>query len=847
MKQQRKRKTIPHGREMAMLAVALLFVLLIAIVSYTNWVGFRRINDQRDIAWRVVRATTSLLSTLKDAETGQRGFLLTGREQYLEPYSQALAKIPQSLAELAAATATRPDQAHLIEAIQPLVEKKLIELQTTIDLRRSKGADAALAVVMSDEGRALMDRIREVCSQLETVADGRFLQRSAEMQSRSNQIALVSVFSGIVLFVLLALATITIQIGTNRRQQLIKDLGISEDAANVARDWFQTTLSSIGDAVIATDTNGKVTLLNEVAQSLTGWTQEQAAGLPLEQVFVIVNENTGAVVENPVARSLREGRVVDLKNDTMLIGKGGKQTPIDDSAAPILDQDGNATGVVLVFRDITGRKEAEVQLKRAEQRFRTAVSAVSDILWTNNPKGEMESDQPGWGGFTGQSREEYQGYGWAKAVHPDDAQPTINGWNLAVAERRKFVFEHRVRRHDGVWRLLSICALPIIGADGEIQEWVGVHTDITEKKEAERILQESLGRFNFMAESMPQKIFTANTRGEVTYLNRQWSEFTGLTFKQIKDGGSTQLIHPGDLQEHIRIWWHSIHTGEFFQCIHRFKRNDGMYRWHLSRAHAMRDDAGKISMWIGSSTEIHEEREIQEKLARANQDLESFAYSASHDLQEPLRMITSYSQMLVNGFKGQLDGEAEICVGFIIDGTRRMKDLLADLLAYTAVDAKTTVAAETLDLNQIVQEVTRSMKLAIEESGAVITSDPLPSISGHRAHFIQLFQNLISNSMKYRSKRPCRIHISVEEENGNRRFAVADNGIGISPQHHEKIFGVFKRLHGKKIPGTGIGLAICQRVVERHHGRIWVESGLDTGATFFFTLPIDSEAGKVSS
>jgi len=847
MKQNTARTTIPQGRELLTLIFAIGLVLVIGTMNYVNWVGFRRANEQQDITRRIVRATNTLISNLKDAETGQRGFLLTGEEKYLEPYNEALSRIPKELTELTAVTVPRPDQAQRIAALKPLVQEKLGELRQTIELRRSKGSSTALALVMGGQGKATMDQIRKIGEEMESISAERFARQSAEMLERGNEIGLISTFSAVALLALLILATATIQRGTHRRQQLIGELGKSEEEALAARDWFETTLGSIGDAVIATDANAKITFLNEVAQSLTGWTHEEAAGVPLDQVFIISNEETGATVESPVTKALREGSIVGLANHTNLTSKDGRKTPIDDSAAPIRDSNGKVMGVVLVFRNISERKEAEEELKQAEHRFRTAVSAVSDILWTNNAKGEMECEQPKWAAFTGQTFAEYQGYGWAKAVHPDDAQPTIDAWNRAVAEQRKFVFEHRLRRHDGVWRVFSTCALPVLDAAGTIQEWVGVHTDITDSRQAQQALEASEARLRFMAESMPQKVFTANARGEVIYFNRQWMEFTGLSFEQIQNWGWTHFIHPDDVEENVRVWQHSIDTGGFYQFIHRFKRFDGMYRWHLSRAHPMRDAEGKIMMWLGSNTEIHEQRENEEKLSRANKDLESFAYSASHDLQEPLRMISIYSQMLVNGYKGQLDGEAELCVGFITDGTRRMRELLTDLLAYTAVDAKTTDDTETIDLNLVVEEVTQSMKLAIEESGAVVTSDLLPVLSGHRAHFVQLFQNLISNAIKYRCKRPCRIHVSVEKQNGNWRFGVADNGMGIATEHHEKIFAVFKRLHGKKIPGTGIGLAICQRVVERYEGRLWVESEPDKGATFYFTLPVGSEARKVTA
>ena len=165
-----------------------------------------------------------------------------------------------------------------------------------------------------------------------------------------------------------------------------------------------------------------------------------------------------------------------------------------------------------------------------------------------------------------------------------------------------------------------------------------------------------------------------------------------------------------------------------------------------------------------------------------------------------------------------------------------MRELLTDLLAYTAVDAPTSGDTERVDLNLVFEEVSKIMNVTIQESSTVLTSDPLPVVSGHRAHFVQLFQNLVSNAIKYRSQQPPRIRVSAERRNGVWRVAVADNGMGIATEHHERIFGVFKRLHGKQIPGTGIGLAICQRVVERYKGRLWVESQPDKGATFYFTL-----------
>jgi PAS domain S-box-containing protein len=246
------------------------------------------------------------------------------------------------------------------------------------------------------------------------------------------------------------------------------------------------------------------------------------------------------------------------------------------------------------------------------------------------------------------------------------------------------------------------------------------------------------------------------------------------------------------------------------------------------------------ALLIGSvrQHELTEQAEaLNDLLHRANEDLKQFAFAASHDLQEPLRMITNYSQLLIEGHRGRLDGEAQLCVDFINNGAKQMRDLLANLLTYTEAGADSWEPNDFIDLNAIFEKVKQKLKLAIEESGAVVTSGDLPTVHGHDARFVQLFQNLIGNAIKYRGTQAPRIHISAEHRDAEWRFAVADNGIGIEPEYHLKIFGVFQRLHGSAIPGTGIGLAICQRVVERYGGRIWVESKLGQGTTFYFTLP----------
>jgi PAS domain S-box-containing protein len=355
-------------------------------------------------------------------------------------------------------------------------------------------------------------------------------------------------------------------------------------------------------------------------------------------------------------------------------------------------------------------------------------------------------------------------------------------------------------------------------------------------------LKKERERFRFMAESMPQKIFTARPDGYTDYFNRQWFEYTNLSSDQMMGSSWTEVVHPDDVEETAAAWRHSVETGEPFRLEHRIRNAAGKYCWHLTSAHAMRDADGKITLWIGSSTEIHEQKEKEEALRRANDDLQQFAYSASHDLREPIRNVAVYSEIVANRYKDALDEEGRMFLGFLIEGGRRLAMLVNDLLAYTSAGTGELTEPK-VDSNAVLKHSLASLAEAIREGDAEVTYDPLPEVHMGEAHLQQVLQNLIANALKYRDRNPPRIHISAARQSADWCFSVKDNGIGIDPQYKEKIFGVFKRLHhGRTYGGTGIGLAICKRVVERYGGRIWVESEPGKGSTFFFTVPRRAQA-----
>ena len=238
--------------------------------------------------------------------------------------------------------------------------------------------------------------------------------------------------------------------------------------------------------------------------------------------------------------------------------------------------------------------------------------------------------------------------------------------------------------------------------------------------------------------------------------------------------------------------------------------------------------------------ELKQAEELKQAIAalkRSNRELEQFAYVASHDLQEPLRMVSSFTQLLAKRYQGKLDKDADEFIAYVVAGAKRMQALINDLLTYSRVDTRGK-SFEPIDSEAVFDQAIANLRVAIEEGEAVITHDPLPSLIADDSQIVQLFQNLLGNAIKFHGKEPPRIHVSAKQEGNEWVFSFRDNGIGIAPEYFDRIFVIFQRLHGREeYPGTGTGLAICKKIAERHGGRIWVESAPSKGSTFYFTIP----------
>jgi PAS domain S-box-containing protein len=377
--------------------------------------------------------------------------------------------------------------------------------------------------------------------------------------------------------------------------------------------------------------------------------------------------------------------------------------------------------------------------------------------------------------------------------------------------------------------------IPDRAADGTVRGFYAMTFDITALKNAERQLRTVM-------ESSPLGMYVTDADGKCTYTNPAWQRIAGMTLEQSLGDGWGGALHPDDRQRVYAEWSAAAASNRSYRSEHRFLRPGGSVAW--TRVHAAEmQDAGHIVGYVGMVEDISEKHLLDvalaqkaEELARSNGELEQFAYVASHDLQEPLRMVTSYTQLLRKRYSERFDEDASEFMDYIVEGGQRMQTLITDLLELSRVNT-TQRALEPVDFARVLDDSLAMLKMRIAETGALIGHDPLPVVSGDARQLGQVMLNLIGNALKFRGSETPQIHISAQREEGTWHIAVADNGIGIDARYFERIFVIFQRLHTRsEYAGTGIGLAICKKIVERHGGRIWVESVIGKGTTFHFTL-----------
>jgi PAS domain S-box-containing protein len=375
--------------------------------------------------------------------------------------------------------------------------------------------------------------------------------------------------------------------------------------------------------------------------------------------------------------------------------------------------------------------------------------------------------------------------------------------------------------------------------------------------DADQTPQTSELEFQSLAEAMPQMVWITRPDGWNIYFNRQWSEYTGLTLEQSRGHGWNAPFHPDDRQRAWEAWQKATEDFETYSLECRLRRADGVYRWWLIRGVPMRTGRGEVLKWFGTCTDIEAIKQAEEKihqlnleleqrvrdrtaeLATANQELEAFAYSVSHDLRAPLRSIDGFSRILVEDYAAKLDDEGRDSLNRICAASRRMALLIDDMLELSRV-SRGELRRERVDLSTLARAVVADLRRI--EPGRVVEFSAADGLAdeGDPILLRGVLENLLGNAWKFTSKRSAaRIEFGALPPGGPAGFFVRDNGAGFDPLYAGKLFGAFQRLHNStEFPGTGIGLATVQRIIHRHGGRVWAEGELDAGATFYFALNV---------
>jgi PAS domain S-box-containing protein len=709
-------------------ASAILTLLLVGAVSYCSIIASSESDRWVRHSHEVLASLQDLLFAMRSIESSSRGYVLTGKETYLQSCRASILSARQDQVMVRDLTADNPAQQGGLPTLARLAAERIQFSEMVIGLRQDQGLEPAADTIRSGPGQQVMDEFQAVVHQMQEEEVRLLALRNADAKRRVAQTKAVLIFGTVLGLLITAVAGWSVQRDSSGRGQTEKALQDSEEKYRtlLSRDLgeskesgekYRGLLEAAPDAMVVVNPGGEIVLLNVQAENQFGYRRDELVG---QQVKNIIPEGFAERLLADGLRSVEDALAQQIGTGIELTGrrKDGSDFPIEIMLSPLESAEGIL--VTAAIRDISVRKAAEKHLAQMEGRYRGLLEAAPDAMVVVNPGGDIVLLNVQAENKFGYSRYELVGQkvkniipeGFAERLIADALRSTED----ALAQQIGTGIELTGRRKDGSDFPIEIMLSPLESAEGILV--TAAIRDITTRKRAE-----------------------------------------------------AHLLHK------------------------------------------------------------------MEELNRSNEELGQFAYIASHDLQEPLRMVASYTQLLSRRYKGKLDADADQFIAFAVDGANRMQRLIQDLLAFSRVGTKGQDLLNTSS-DDALQQALLNLASAIEESRAQVTHDPLPAVLADETQLIQLFQNLVGNAIKYQSPGVPRVHVSAAR-NGAKKwvFSVKDNGLGIDPQYFEKIFGMFQRLHKREeFAGTGIGLAICKKIVERHGGSISVESQPGQGSTFSFAL-----------
>jgi PAS domain S-box-containing protein len=616
---------------------------------------------------------------------------------------------------------------------------------------------------------------------------------------------------------------------------------------------YRELLEAAADAMIVVNPAGQIVLVNVQAEKQFGYRREELVG---QQVKSIIPEGFADRLLSDGLRTAEEALAQQIGAGIELQGrrKDGSEFPLELMLSPLQGAEGIL--VIAAIRDISLRKDSDKHLahmegqhrttqealRECEESYRMLLDAIKDYaIFMVDPQGTVISWNAGAERIKGYKADEIIGQNFSCFFPTEDIKQGKPEQILRITAANGQHLEQGMRiRKDGSRFLASVTFTALRDPAGKLRGFSEFSHDLSASKDSE-------AKYRGLLEAAPDAMVIVNQGGEIVLLNLQAEkqfgyrrdELLGQQVKNIIPEGFAERLLSDGLRSAEETLAQQIGTGIELQG----RRKDGsefpleLMLSPLQSAEgilvtaAIRDITTRKNAEAALLQNVHD-------LNRSNEELEQFANIASHDLQEPLRMVASYTQLLAKRYKGRLDSDADEFIAYAVDGSTRMQALIQDLLAYSraGTDGK---AHRRISSESVLNEALKNLRATIEENGAVVTHDSLPVLTTDDMQLAQVFQNLVGNAIKYHSAEVPHVHITARKSADNAWiFSVRDNGLGIDPQYFERIFILFQRLHGREeFKGTGIGLAICKKILERLGGRIWVESQLGKGSTFYFALP----------
>lgn len=816
-------------------------------LNYRNTSKIREFNLAVDRAENAISTLRSLLAALKDAETGQRGYLLTGDEEYLTPYRESIGSIETTLADVESHLTEIPSITKIFPELQTLVGDLLAELEETIELRRERGYQSAARVFDNDTGRILMDRIRVLITDLVDSEKLLLAQRLDDAQE-AYKIAIASgLISGLSALVAIAALFLLVRRHVDERESTSRK--ISEQS-----ELFRTTLACIGDGVITTDQGGRITSLNEVAEEITGWTADEAVGASIKKIFPVYYAESGKEASHPVLASIHSEDIVQSSPDTQLLTKKGKKVFVDCSASPIETDDEQSIGCVLTFKDTTGPRKREALLQKSESRLRVAFENAAVGIAHVHPDERLFQVNQRLCEIIGYSEEELIGRKFSEITHPQDLELTKTSLtNMLTGEYRSQRFQKRYLRKDGdvVWVNKTISL--VRDSENKPDYYIMIVEDITDRIIAQDALRESESHMRRVLDNTLAYIGILSTDGTLLDINKaalelgdlDHEECVGQPFENLPWWGKDDFV-----AQRISSAIKRASTGEivrYDESIHTADNTTTTVDFIINPA---RDEDGKITHLIATGVDVSERKRLEEELrivaaelSQANKRKDEFLATLAHELRNPMAPIRTGLEIL------RLNRDDPVS----IEETREMMErqteqlirLVDDLLDVSRITrGKLELRKEDVPLKNIVERALESSRPLIQSCGHQLSvefkdNDTVLNADPHR--LAQVISNLLNNAAKYTNDGG-KIALSTWREEEQVAISVKDSGIGIQREMLEFVFEMFGQVKNSDelvSSGLGIGLTLARSLTEQHGGSISVSSeGLNKGSEFTIRIPV---------